>query len=94
MKLSLIWKSAGKDDGDRGGPRQKPALAALEPTRDGGEEKRGVPGDEHPLLIEQRRDELPLDFIAPPHMKGIDKSFESIDRVRGELRSSPSSFCR
>jgi hypothetical protein len=78
MEVSLEWKSADEDDGDRSGPRQKPALAALEPTRDGGDEERDMPGDEHPLLIEQRRDELPLDFIAPPHVESIDKLFESI----------------
>jgi hypothetical protein len=78
MKVSLEWKSSDKHDGDRGGPSEKPALAALEPARDGGDEKRDVPGDEHPLLIEERRDELPLDFIAPPHSEGIDKFFESL----------------
>jgi len=78
MKVSLEWKSGDEEDGDRGGPCQKPALAALEPTRDGCDEKRDVPGDEHPLLIEQRRDELSLDFIAPLHIEGIDKFFESM----------------
>jgi len=78
MKVSLIWKSANEDDGDRGSPRQKPALAALEPARDGYDEKRDVPGDEHALLIEQSRNELSLYFIAPPHVKGIDKLFESM----------------
>jgi hypothetical protein len=78
MKVSLIWKSANEDDGNRGSPRQKPALAALEPARDGCDEKRDVPGDEHALLVEQRRNELSLYFIAPPHVKSIDNLFESM----------------
>jgi hypothetical protein len=82
MKVPLVRKAGDENDGNRGGPCQKPALAALEPARDGCDEKRDVPGDEHPLLIEQRRDELSLYFIAPPHNEGIDRFVRINDLVR------------
>jgi hypothetical protein len=52
-----------------------------------------VPGDEHPLLIEQRRDELPLYFIAPPHIDGIDKLFESLTKQDLPLAMISENLC-